>query len=311
MDLSIIIVNFNRKDFLDICLNSLFNSINSLPYSYEVIVVDNNSTDGSVELIENKYKKIVLIKNRDNLGFGKANNIGIKHSRGNFILFLNNDTYVYPGSIETLIKKMHEYKNVGAAGCLILNEDLSLQLSFGKMIDFSNEFFQKYLANYYYRLKWGRAPKKGINIYTDWISGACLITRADILEEIKYFDENFFMYTEEVDLCKRIKDKGWKILYTTDTQILHYRGKSTQLINKKTVLEYRKSQLYFYAKHYGEEKVKYLKMYLFFKFSFILVLINLINTFTKKDSSYYREKIDTYRRLLKFIKNFKYSDYHI
>jgi GT2 family glycosyltransferase len=152
---------------------------------------------------------------------------------------------------------------------LTRNEDGSVQISYGSMISFHAELMQKYLSARYEAgsrlFRWYVARRSKKEAYPDWVSGSCLMVRAEILEKAGLFDENFFMYTEEVDLCQRVRNLGYRVLYTPAAEVVHLRGISTETNSEKAALEYRRSQLYFYSKHYGRGKVRLLKVYLLIK----------------------------------------------
>jgi hypothetical protein len=205
----------------------------------------------------------------ENLGFARANNLALREAKGELALLLNNDTLVKPGAIDTMLRVMKERPDVGILGPLLLNEDGSVQISYGGMISIHAELLQKFLRAGYARGSWwarryveGRAGRVA---YPDWVSGACLMVRADVLAEVGLLDENFFMYTEEVDLCQRIRAQGFRIMYTPEAEVVHLGGKSTEFNREGAAYEYRRSQLYFYLKHYGRARLRLLKAYLILK----------------------------------------------
>jgi len=269
-ELSIIIVNFNARAYLRDCLSSIRENIHRT--SYETFVVDNGSEDGSCEMVRAEYPWVRLIENRANVGFSRANNQAIRESSGRFVLLLNNDTLVLPGSIDTLVDVMRERPDVGVVGCTLRNSDMSVQISFGQMISIKSELVLKLISDRYKRgnrLVQSYLERRSRKEHTpDWVSGACLLARAEALRAVNFMDENFFMYTEEVDLCHRIRQLGFKVLYTPRAEIIHFGGRSTETNLKKTIIEYRRSQLYFYKKHYGATRMRIVKLYLLAKILF-------------------------------------------
>jgi len=265
-EVSIILVNYNDKPHLQECLLSL--EENAQGISFEVIVVDNNSSDGSQEFIEKNYSQAKLIRNLKNIGFARANNQGIKESKGEFILFLNTDTLVYPKALEYLLGEMKNDRQVGAAGPTLLRGDNAYQVSFGGRVNFFQELVQKCFLNSYYKLRLKIGQKKR---WVRWLSGACLLTRKEILEDVGFFDENFFIYFEDIDLCFRIRKKGLKLLFLPQARVFHRGGATT--LRKKTFsrYEYRKSQLYFYRKHNSSLSLFFLWVYLWLNFSFLFL----------------------------------------
>ena len=233
MNLSIIIVNYNVKEFLQNLIHSIYKAAQKI--SYEIIIVDNASDDGSVEFIKEKFPDIKLIANQKNLGFSKANNIGLAQSKGEYILLLNPDTLVGEDTFEKMISFFKDTAEAGLAGCKILNPDGTLQLacrrsfpgpwtSFCKVTGLSSLFpksklFARYNLTYLDENK---------TYEVDAISGSFMMFPRKIYDEIGGLDEQFFMYGEDLDFCYRIQKCGKKVYYFHDTQIIHYKGESTK-----------------------------------------------------------------------------------
>lgn len=291
VELSIIIVNFNGRNYLHKCLESIYQFPPNK--TFEVIVVDNNSTDGSQEMVYQQFSQVKLIANKENVGFARANNQGIQLSRAKFILFLNNDTRILAHSLNLLLREIKKRPEIGAIAPALLNEDYSYQLSYGSHPNFKNELWQKYMANFSF--KWKIKKKEDDwEKEDDWVSGACFLAPRDILDKVNFFDENFFLYFEDADLCARIRKLGKRILYFPKAKILHYLGKSKDNISQKIALEYRKSHLYFYQKHCGKIEFNLLKFYLVIKFG-LLFLFGKIFPFLRKNDS------EIYLKILKVI----------
>ncbi len=233
MDLSIIIVNYNVKEFIQNLLHSVFKAGCNL--KYEIIIIDNASDDGSADFIKEKFPNVNLISNKQNIGFGKANNIGLAAAKGKYILLINPDTLIREDTLEKMISFFESSPDAGLAGCKILNPDGSLQLacrrsfpgpwtSFCKVTGLSSLFphsrlFARYNLTY---LDENRTYE------VDAISGSFMMMKKEVYEKIGGFDEQFFMYGEDLDLCYRIQKAGWKVYYTPGTQIIHYKGESTR-----------------------------------------------------------------------------------
>jgi hypothetical protein len=264
VELSIVIVNYNDKAHLESCLSSLEADAQEL--NLEILVVDNNSSDGSQEFIEKRFPKIKLIRNKENKGFSRANNQAIRESRGEFILFLNTDTVLLPKTIELLLEEMKRNPKAGALGPALLKGANVYQASFGRKVSFFSEVLHKCFLNPYYKLLLKIVQKKR---EVGWLSGACLIVRRDILDEVGLFDENFFLYFEDIDLCFRIKKRGWKLVYFPQAKIFHEGGVTTTPLKFSSRLEYRKSQLYFYQKHNSKTSLFLLRLYLGLNFSLL------------------------------------------
>ena len=257
MKISVIIVSYNVKEFLQQSILSLKNSLNGL--DHEIIVVDNNSVDGSSEIVKYKFPEIILIENEDNRGFAAACNQGLKVSSGEYLLLLNPDTMIQEDTISTMINFFEEVPNAGAAGCKILNADGSLQLAcrrsfpsprvaLPKLLGLSKLFpkiklFGKYNLTY-------EDPDNLIEV--DAVSGSFLMFSREVYEKIKGLDETFFMYGEDLDYCYRIKEAGWKIYYVPDTKIIHYKGESAKLASFDNFITFYKAMDVFVKKHFSK-----------------------------------------------------------
>lgn len=233
MDISIIIVNYNVKEFLQNLLHSIQKAMDGL--TFEVIVVDNASDDGSVELIREKFPLVNLIVNADNLGFSKANNAGLKIAIGKYFLLLNPDTIVQEDTFVNMINFFENYPDAGMAGCKILNPDGTLQLacrrsfpgpwtSFCKVSGLgalfpNSRLFARYNLTYL---------DENQTYEVDAISGSFMMIRREVYQKIGGLDEIFFMYGEDLDWCFRVQKAGFKVYYVDSTQIIHYKGESTK-----------------------------------------------------------------------------------
>ena len=252
-DLVISIVNYNTRDLLDQCLDSIYSL--GLSHSFEICVVDNNSTDGSQEMVRSKYSRVSLICNNDNPGFGRANNQVIANADSRYMLILNPDIIVKPGSIENVIAFMDKNADVGITGCKLLNPDNSIQYSCRRFPVASTillrglgaDFFASnasYLKSYLMS-DWDHETLSDV----DWVMGSCMFLRMDALKHTGLFDEKFFMYYEDVDLCIRMWNK-YRVCYFPDSNMIHYHLKHS---HKLTSLSQRfihiKSAYRFFKKH--------------------------------------------------------------
>jgi len=254
MDLSIIIVNYNVRPFLENAIISVKKAVEGI--SAEVIVVDNASDDGSVEMVRQKFPKLDLVAEQHNLGFAAANNVALRRCRGKYILLLNPDTVVQEDTFRVMIRFLDDHPEVGLAGCKILNPDGTLQLAcrrsfptpwiaFTKITGLSNLFprsrvFGKYNLAYL-------DPDQSYEV--DAVSGSFMFLRRKILDEVGFLDEQFFMYGEDLDLCFRIKKAGWKIYYVHETQIIHYKGESVRRSDLDDVKLFYDAMRMFVQKH--------------------------------------------------------------
>ncbi len=255
MQLSIVIVSWNvRKDITN-CISSL--SVNPPVCSFETIVVDNASSDGSAQEIREQFPEVTCVANDQNYGFAAANNQGIKLAKGEYLLFLNPDTIVRSGSLDPLVTFMDSNKDVGACGPKLLNEDGSTQRSVRKFPSYRGALYRFTFLKYFkifknsYRSWLMRDFDHQSRIDVNQLMGAALLVRKSIIDEIGGFDENFFMYYEEVDLCYRIKKHGWRIVFLPQASITHLGGRSSQQIPAAKRIMMLRSLLKYFRKNHG------------------------------------------------------------
>jgi len=261
VEVSVCIVNYNTKERLKECLDSLYSQTRNI--DYEVIVVDNNSADGSVEMLKQLYPGTILISNRLNLGFGQANNQAIEQSQGEYLLFLNPDTRLLTDVISTLRDFLQAHPKAGAVGCRLLNPDGSLQTSgyrFPTLVQALGNLFMlnrvlpyQFLRGYFGPVLgkiWGQFDPHDRLREVDYVTGACLMVRRKALQEIGYFDPAFFLYFEEKDLCLRLKRAGWQIYFTPEASVIHYLGGASKLCPEISLYHRYRSMVYFFQKHY-------------------------------------------------------------
>ncbi|WP_059049298.1 glycosyltransferase family 2 protein [Paenibacillus senegalimassiliensis] len=255
MDLSILIVNYNTCRLTLDCLQSVYDS--KTVYSYEVIVVDNASSDDSVESIRREYPGTPLIANIDNTGFAKANNQAMAVAKGRYVLLLNSDTIVQPDTLQTMVAYMDENPQVGASGCKIILPDGSLDKA-------CKRGFPTPSASFYYAFGFSRLfpDKPKFNQYQlgyldpnetypiDCLVGAFMLVRRETIQQVGGLDETFFMYGEDIDWCYRIKQAGWDIHYHPATYIVHYKGASSRRKPFKIIYEFHRAMWVFHRKHY-------------------------------------------------------------
>jgi GT2 family glycosyltransferase len=235
MDLSIIIVTYNVRDLTRKCLASIYKYTQNI--DFEVFVVDNASKDGTVEMIKKEFKAVNLIALSKNTGFAYANNLAIKKAHGNNILFLNPDTEMASNVLETIVRENDAHDDWGVVGTKILNLDGSIQSSvrrFPGLIDqifiqlklHNISFFKKFLKSYLMS-DFDYSKKSQV----DQVMGAFFLTKKSVLDKVGLFDQKYYLWFEEVDLCKRIKDAGLKIVYTPKIEIFHHGGESFKQLN--------------------------------------------------------------------------------
>jgi GT2 family glycosyltransferase len=250
-ELSLILVSHNTRDDLERCLESLHTHPPAL--GHEIVVVDNASEDGSVELVRRSWPSVMLLESSENLGFARAANLGIRASHGALLLLLNSDTLVPAGAVEQLVERLRADPRVAIAGPRLVDAEGLPELSFGPMLTPRRELQRKLLTALYSRRWLGvvawvdrRCRREH---HPDWVSGACLLVRRDDAEAVGLLDERFFMYTEDVDFCASIRGRGRLVLFTPVAEVIHLRGRSARTAPEATELAYRRSQIDFYAKH--------------------------------------------------------------
>jgi len=256
MSLSIVIVNYNTETLLKDCLKSVYAGANGTPLS--ISVVDNNSRDNSVAMVKSCFPKVQVVENPCNVGFSKANNIVISHSDSDYILLLNPDTLIIDDAIERMVKFMEDNPGVGIAGCKVLNRDGTLQLACRRSIPTPrvaffrlsglSRLFPKSRIMAEYNLTY-TSPEQTHEVGA--VSGAFLMIRRKVVEEIGMLDERFFMYGEELDWCLRAKRAGWSVMYHPAAQIIHYKGESTKHNSRKAAFEFYRAMYLFHRKHFA------------------------------------------------------------
>jgi N-acetylglucosaminyl-diphospho-decaprenol L-rhamnosyltransferase len=244
-DLSIIIVSFNTRVDLERCLESLHGA--RIRASHEIIVVDNGSTDGSADAAR-RWPDVRVLDAGGNLGYARANNIGIRASTGHTLLLLNSDTVVPPEAIDRLRDELLADPTTAVIGPRLVDADGRAELSFGRMIGPLNELRHKLLTRRCARrfVDWTTRREH----FPEWVTGACLLVRREDAEVAGLFDERYFMYEEDVDFCAAIREKGRRVRFTPAVELVHLRGRSAARTPNATRWAYRRSQMAFYEKHH-------------------------------------------------------------
>ena len=253
MDVSIIIVNWNTCDVLRNCLASIYD--NTEGFEFELIVIDNMSSDNSVSMIKATFPQVELIENSENRGFAAANNQGIATAKGRYILLLNSDTVILDNAISKTINFADNHPDAAVIGCRVLNPDRTLQPTcfvFPSVLNLflwttclSRLFPRNRFFGREHMMWWNRDNVKEVDVVT----GCFMLIRHEAIEEIGLLDERYFIYGEETDWCYRFKQAGWKITFTPDADIIHLGRASTIQVSLKMTLEYVKSMLFFFKKH--------------------------------------------------------------
>ncbi|MEK7605391.1 MAG: glycosyltransferase family 2 protein [Patescibacteria group bacterium] len=268
---SLVILSYNKRDLTAECLTTVFKHIPAR--EAEVIVVDNASTDDSVAYIKKNFPKVKLIENNRNAGFAGGCNVGAKHAKGDYLLFLNNDAKLSDNPLTAMIEAFSTHPDAGIVGGLLVNHNGSLQRSFGAFYTVINVAYLLF-AGESGELK--RFQSKGVNA-TDWVSGGFMLIRRDVFEKVKGFNESYFMYIEDMDLCYRVKKAGFAVYNTPHARVEHLGQGST---NKTfAIVHIFEGLQIFYKQQRSILEYYMIKLLLFIKAS-ISLLVGLV-TFNK------------------------------
>jgi GT2 family glycosyltransferase len=262
MKLSVIILCWNDLKVIADCLRSIYANTHSI--AFEVIVSDNGSTDGSIEFIRNNFPQVNVIENGRNLRFAKANNVGIRASRGEYLLILNPDTIIHEGTLDKMVSFADQHVEAGAFGCRVLNVDGTYQESSWPYRTIRGDLITAlYLRPLAHLSRWFTSDTyvgwKGESVKSvDWVSGCCILARRELVEKIGGFDEQFFYYFEDMDLCQRIRKSGQEVLYFPGATITHLGGQSTKKRFPAIgfVLDGEVTRYLYYYKYYGEGGIR-------------------------------------------------------
>jgi hypothetical protein len=267
-DLSIVILSWNVRDLLAGCLRALPEATGAWWGRAEVIVVDNASSDGSAEMVRREFPGVRVIALERNLGFSGGNNVGIGASEGRLVLLLNPDTVPHPGSVERLCDYMEANPEAGIAGPRLLNPDGTLQPSRRRFPTFATALVEStplqrvmpdaVVLRRFYMLDRPDDETQEVG----WLSGAALLCRRDALEQVGGFDTGFFMFSEEVDLCRRVSRAGWRVVYLPEAQITHYGGASTEQAVPSRHINFNAARVRYFRKHHGMVAGRVLRLYL-------------------------------------------------
>jgi GT2 family glycosyltransferase len=248
------IVNTDNRDLLKRCLDTIETSAGHL--SHEIIVVDNASTDGSPELVRRDYPRVKLIENRQRDGYGRSHNRAIREARGEYVLILNEDMEMIGPAVQRMVAIARRIPNLGVLGCRILNPDRSLQHSCFREPTLRGELFEALLP---YTAAFRRSPARS-KMY-DWahdkqqevdvVVGCCMLLPRAVIERVGMFDPQFFIYSEEHDLCRRVRARGLKVMFTPHAEMIHFGGRTTKRMSLRMALVQLDSRIRYFRKHHG------------------------------------------------------------
>lgn len=279
VDVSVIILNYNTCELTLNALRSVYESKTS--YTFEVILIDNHSTDDSLVRIKAEYPQVKLIENKINVGYSRGNNQGMREASGRYVLLLNSDTILEEQTLEIMISYMDKNIEVGASGCKIVLPDGSLDKA-------CKRGFPTPLASFYYAFGFSKLfpDKPHFNQYqlshldsdheydVDCLVGAFMLVRKQVIDQVGMLDESFFMYGEDIDWCYRIKQAGWRIYYYPRTKITHYKGASSRRKPVKIIYEFHRAMFLFHKKHY-QKKYFFIINYLVYTGIYLKLLMSL------------------------------------
>ncbi len=262
-DVTAILVNWNGCALLERALTALFTTTHSV--ALQVIVVDNASSDGSVAMVQQRFPEVTLLVNEENVGFGRANNQALELAEGRYILLLNTDAFVHDGAVDGMVAFMDAHPDAGSVGCRLSYEDGSLQRSCFAFPTLTTEiwgalfldrlFPRSSVFGRYQMTFWDMNDTRAV----DSLMGACLMVRSDVVKRIGLFDEQFFMYSEEIDLCYRLQQAGLRNYYLPAVSATHLWGGSSRRIHRESFLRLYQSRVKFFRKHYGHCTARWYK----------------------------------------------------
>jgi GT2 family glycosyltransferase len=288
VDVSICIVTYHAQDLLRDCLHSIYRAIDAV--SFEIIVVDNHSEDGSVEMLRSDFPDVQLLVNDQNTGYTRPNNQAMRVSQGKYILLINPDTLVEPNTIAELAGFLDTHPKVGIVGPKVLNRDGTLQKQcrrsearpWDAICYFSgmsrlfpkDKRFSGYLMTYL---------DENLTHEAEAVSGSCMLIRRQVVDQIGYQDENFFAYQEDTDYCRRARLAGWKVFYNPSAQIIHYGGEGgSQVQPYRAIIEWHRSYYLYYRKHFAKDYPIIFSAVYYFGMLMKLGLSLLVNLFRKR-----------------------------
>ncbi len=268
VEISIVIVNWNVKDLLRQCLHSLLDRASLVSEKeklwqtkggrcFEVLVVDSASSDGSVDMVRSEFPHICLYASDVNLGYSGGNNLGLRKSRGEYILLLNPDTEVLGSALDEMVGYMSARPEVGVVGPQMRYPDGQVQSSRRRFPGLAtalveSTFLEKWIPRHRALTRYRMLDRPDDEMsQVDWLVGACLLVRAVVRDQVGVIDDQYFMYSEELDWQRRIREAGWTIVYLPGARIIHYEGKSSEQVGALTHIRFSRSKVRYFGKHHG------------------------------------------------------------
>jgi GT2 family glycosyltransferase len=288
VDISICIVSYQVRDLLRDCLRSVYETVDSP--SFEIIIVDNHSEDGTLEMLNNDFPNVRLLVNGYNMGYTRPNNQAIRESKGHYIVLLNPDTLVKPNTFAELFNFLETHPDVGIVGPKVLNRDGTLQKQcrrsearpwdslcyfsgLSRLFPHDNRF-AGYLMTYL---------DEDLTHAAEAVSGSCMMIRRQVIDQIGFQDENFFAYQEDTDYCRRARLAGWKVFYNPSAQIIHYGGEGGSNVQPfRSIIEWHRSYYLYYRKHFARDYFFIFNAFYYFGMLVKLGISLFVNLFRKK-----------------------------
>lgn len=281
MNLSIVILNYRTFELTRDTVNSVLSY--SYPFSYEIIVVDNASGDDSLIKLQDYFKdKVKFIESKENNGFAAGNNLALRQVKSDYVLLLNSDTVVWENTLENVYSYMEQHTDVGACGCRVRLESGELDKACKRTFpNVKNSFFRLFhIPNKSQDDNYNLTDLPDDEVYEiDCLTGAFMFIRDRALEDAGLLDETFFMYGEDIDLCYRIKEAGWKIVYYGKNSITHFKGASSKKQKNKLIYEFYHAMYIYYKKHHAEESSFIVNIVVYFGISVLCILKLFLNLF--------------------------------
>jgi len=295
MTLSIIIVNWNVRDFLKKCLQSICHFSSGI--EFEILVVDNNSVDGSAEMVRAEFPEVHLIANEENSGFSKANNQALRDCHGRYVLLLNPDTELIDNAFKKMVDYMESHADIDCLAPQLLYGDRSVQRTCRHFPSFFTDLMENLFldaafpkSTFFNRYRMGAWPHDSA-CFVDQPFGACLMFKSEVFKAIGLMDERFFMYYDEVDLCFRLKKAGGKIYFLPDIKIIHHANKSSSQVSLECEHYKYRSKFLFFEKHYGRWSLGVLGVTLLLRQTLVSAVFPLTHLLSRRprDISYFRQ----------------------
>ena len=308
--LSIVIVNFNTKILLKQCLESVYQNLGNM--EHEIFVIDNNSSDQSPLMIKENFPDVLLIENKENIGFAKANNQAIRKAKGEYLLLLNSDTIIPPGTLTIMVDFLDINPKVGALGPKLVDQDLNLQTSFrhfptlftvlSQFFGLSAMFPKSKIFGWYDMGCWDHSHTSEV----DCVPGTSLLVRKKAVQEVGLLDENYFMYFEDTDWCYRFTRAGWKVVFLPNAKVIHLGGASAAKSNiglfydKTLTKELFNSLFYYFKKFHGGFSVLILRIFIFI--SLVMRMLKWISAFMFRriNEKEFSDKIKSFGQMMRY-----------